>query len=172
MLALDDTAAVTILYLLHSLLICSLLLIPACYPKLLSIGWVEPYQRPTCPDCPAGFSEDPFETGSKIRPGHRTSLSPKLLDPTGLLSRAEGDSSLARLMLTLRVSYSVVVSEGDFLLHHPRYRRRLATSQVCASRVNPLPLPLMITSGGTPFEGDPSGFPLGVRHTVTLVTMT
>jgi hypothetical protein len=34
MLALDVTAAVTILYLLHSLFICSLLLIPACYPKL------------------------------------------------------------------------------------------------------------------------------------------
>src|SRR3990170_7335592 len=59
MLALVVTAAVTILCLLHSLFICSLLLIPACYPKLLSIGWVEPYQRPTCPDCPAGFSEDP-----------------------------------------------------------------------------------------------------------------
>jgi hypothetical protein len=59
MLALDVTAAVTILYLLHSLFTCNLLLIPTCYPKLLSIGWVEPCQRPTCPDCPAGFSEDP-----------------------------------------------------------------------------------------------------------------
>src|SRR3990170_3325672 len=59
MLALDVTAAVTILYLLHSLFNCSLLLIPACYPKLFSIGWVEPYQRPTYPGCPAGFSKDP-----------------------------------------------------------------------------------------------------------------
>jgi hypothetical protein len=84
----------------------------------------------------------------------------KLLDTTGIPSRAEGDSSLARLMLALWVSYSVVVCEGDLLLHHPRYRRRLATAQVWASRVNPLPLTLMTASGGTPFEGDPSGFPL------------
>src|SRR3989337_64223 len=46
--------------LLHSLFTCNLLLIPACYPKLFSIGWLEPYQRPTCSDCPAGFSEDPI----------------------------------------------------------------------------------------------------------------
>jgi hypothetical protein len=46
--------------LLHSLFNCNLHLIPACYPKLLSLGWVELYQRPIYPDCPAGFSEDPF----------------------------------------------------------------------------------------------------------------
>jgi hypothetical protein len=97
---------------------------------------------------------------------------PKLLDTTGIPSRAEGDSSLARLMLALWVSYSVVVCEGDLLLHHPRNRRRLATAQVWASRVNPLPPTLMTASGGTLFEGDPSGFPLGARHTVTLDTMT
>src|SRR3989337_1316878 len=84
---------------------------------------------------------------------------PKLLDTTGLPSRAEGDSSLARLILALWVSYSVVVSEGDLLLHHPRYRCRLAASQVWASRVNPLTLTLMTASGGTLFEGDPSGIP-------------
>src|SRR3989337_3711247 len=83
-------------------------------------------------------------TGSKIRPGHRTSLPPKLLDTTGLPSRAEGDSSLARLTLTLWVSYSAVVSEGDLLLHHTRYRRHLAASQVWASRANPLPFILRI----------------------------
>jgi hypothetical protein len=52
-------AAAALPILMHSLFICNLHLIPACYPKLLSIGWVEPYQRPTCPDCPAGVSEDP-----------------------------------------------------------------------------------------------------------------
>src|SRR3989337_2058094 len=74
MLALDDTAAVAILYLLHSLFTCNLLLVPACYPKLFSIGWVEPYQRPTCPDCPAGFSEDPSNgIEDQTRASHVTS---------------------------------------------------------------------------------------------------
>src|SRR3989337_2885529 len=45
--------------LLHSLFTCNLLLIHDCYHKLFSIGWLEPCQRPTCPACPAGFSEDP-----------------------------------------------------------------------------------------------------------------
>src|SRR3989337_1304758 len=97
----------------------------------------------------------PVQRDRRSAPTPHATFPPKLLNTTGLPSRAEGDSSLARLTLTLWVSYSVVVREGDFLLHHPRYRRRLATSQVWASRVNPLPLTLTITSGGSPTRVKP-----------------
>jgi hypothetical protein len=46
MLALEVAAATAVLYLLHSLFNCNLLLILTCYPKLLRIGWVETIRDP------------------------------------------------------------------------------------------------------------------------------
>src|SRR3990170_2294588 len=105
MLALDDTAAVTILYLLHSLLICNLLLIHACYPKLFSIGWVEPQTETHLSRLPRWTLRRPEHRDRRSDPGTARHFPLKLLHTTGLLSSAKGDTSSALLMITLWVSY-------------------------------------------------------------------